>query len=326
MIVVASKKSEFTIRTPELAEYLGITEEKLKETINFFDSDPNDQWELKENFHFTYLNQVWHERLFSVQGAYAIAKYIDETQPQGLWERFKEFITRHKEKLRNAFINRKIQENCSSLILKRDRYFLSKKDIVSIFCTSHARINTAFREIETSRNPLVIYEDFDDIDGQKYYSFSGIDKLSRHFAKALTVEDRRAWCEAVESVSKKSFKLITDAEAAKQKRIESAMGKARSRDKNQCQITGTKRSSHVHIAAHHIYDKKNYEHLADCVDNIITLTQAVHTDFHTWLGGHRKSCTADSLIEFVQALYPDNYEVVHRLNYVKQVLSTKKPQ
>lgn len=322
-----SKKSEFTIRAPELAQYLEITEDELEKTIRFFDSDPNDQWELKKDFHFIYLNKTIGERLFSEQGAYAIAKYIDETQPQGFWERLKEFVTRHKEKIRNAFINRKIQENCSSLILKRDRYFLSKKDIVSIFCTSYARINTAFEEIKTSDSPLTIYEDFEDIDNVRYYSFSGMYKLSGHFAKVLTVKDRRAWCEAIEKVGRKSFKLITDAEAAKQKRIESAMRKAKNRDKNQCQITGAKRDNQhkeVHIVAHHIYDRRNYQHLADCVDNIITLTKVVHTDFHAWISGRKKPCTADSLIEFVQTLYPDNFEVVFRLNKVKQILSAKR--
>lgn len=326
---MASKQSGFTIRESELAKILEISIDKLDEIIKFFDTNPNDEWELQENYHFIHFNKSLNERLFSEQGAYAIAKYIDETQPQSIWARIVEFITKHKEKIRNAFINQKIQENCSSLITKNSRLFLSKKDIVSIFCTNHARINKAFEEIRTSESPLILYEDFDDIDGVRYYSFSGIYKLSHHLGKALTVKDRRAWCEAVEVVGKKTFKLIIDAEAAKQQRIKTVMDKAKKRDKNQCQVTAIKRDKQnktVNIVAHHVYDQTHYKHLADCEDNLITLCQEVHNDFHTWNGGYQKACTADDLIKFVQQLYPDNYGIIFRLNKVKQVLSVKSSQ
>ena len=184
----------FTIRELELAKTLEITRERLDEIVVFFDADLNDQWNLKENDHFIYLNKSLNERLFSEQGAYAIAKYIDETQPHSIWARIKEFITKHRAKIRNAFINQKIQENCGSLTLRNDRHFLSKKDVVSIFCTSYARINKAFEEIRVSDSPLILYQDFDDFDGVRHYSFSGLNKLSRHLAKALTVKDRRSWC------------------------------------------------------------------------------------------------------------------------------------
>ena len=216
---MAKKVDGFTIRESELAKMLEISIDKLDEIVTFFDADPNDEWELKENTHFIYLNKSLKERLFSKQGAYAIAKYMEDTQPQSIWARFKELITKHREKIRNAFINQEIQENCSSLIFRKERHFLSKKDIVKIFCTNSQRINKAFEEIKISADPLILYEDFDDIDGERYYSFSGINKISRHLAKVLTVKDRRGWCEAVEIVGKKTFKLIGDAETAKQKRL-----------------------------------------------------------------------------------------------------------
>ncbi len=287
---MVKKTTGFTIRESELAETLEITQQKLDEIITFFDSDSKDQWELKENDHFIFINKSLAERLFSEQGAYAIAKYIDETQPQSIWTRIIEFITKHKEKIRNAFINQKIQENCSSLTTKNNRHFLSKKDVVNIFCTNYARLNKAFEEIKVSENPLILYEDFDDIEGIRYYSFSGISKLSRHLAKKLTVKDRRGWCQGVEIVGKKTFKLLADAETSQQKRIESAMAKAKRRDKNQCQITGIERNKQnksVNIVVHHIYDRKSHAHLADCEDNLITLSQEVHNDFHTWNGGHQ---------------------------------------
>lgn len=320
---MAKKTSGFTIREADLATALEINYEELDKIIQFFDSDPDDQWELREDNHFIYLNKSLNERLFSEAGAYAIAKYIDEKQPKSIWALITEFITRHKEKIRNAFISRKIQENCSSLTVKNNRHFLSKKDVVNILCTSYARLNKAFEEIQKSDNPMKIYQDFDDIDGVRYYSLSGFYKLSQHLAKALTVKDRRGWCEAIEVVGKKTFKMIIDRETAQENRIKVAMGKAKRRDGKCCQITRIKHdkcNKAVNIVVHHIYDKKHYPHLAASLDNLITLTQEVHNDFHAWNGGFQKPCTVDHLMQFVSELYPDRDEVIFRLNEVKKIL------
>lgn len=319
---MAKKTSGFTIREADLATALEIRHQELAKIITFFDADPNDQWELRENDHFIYLNKSLNERLFFEQGAYAIAKYMDEKATKSIWARITEFITRHKEKIRNAFISRKIQENCSSLTVKNNRHFLSKKDVVNILCTSPARLNAAFNEIQKSHDPMIIYEDFDDIEDVRYYSLSGFYKLSQYLGKALTVKDRRGWCAAIEVVGRKTFKLIIDEQSALEKRISSAMDKAKRRDGNRCQITDIKRDKYnkANIVAHHIYSKEHYPHLATSIDNIITLTQQVHDEFHAWNGGYKKPCTVDHLIQFVNQLYPDNYEVMLKLNKVKQML------
>lgn len=321
---MAKKTLGFTIREAELATALEIRHQELAKIITFFDADPNDQWELQENYHFIYLNKSLNERLFSEQGAYAIAKYMDEKAIKSIWARITELVTRHKEKIRNAFVSRKIQENSSSLTVKNNRHFLSKKDVVNIFCTSPGRLNAAFNEIQKSPHPLMIYEDFDEIEGVRCYSLLAIYKLSQHLGTVLTVKDRRAWCAAIEVVGKKTFKLIIDEESALGKRIRSVMDKANRRDGNRCQITNIKRDKYnrtVNIVAHHIYSKKHYPHLATCLDNIITLTQEVHDDFYAWNGGHKKPCTVEDLIQFVNQLYPDNYEVMLRLNKIKQMLN-----
>ena len=62
---MAKKTSGFTIREAELVDALEISAKKLIEIIQFFDSDPDDQWELRENDHFVYLNKSLDERLFS---------------------------------------------------------------------------------------------------------------------------------------------------------------------------------------------------------------------------------------------------------------------
>jgi hypothetical protein len=318
---MAKKSTGFNIKEAELAAALEITPQRLDEIVQFFDSDPNDKWELKKDEHFIFINQKYDERIFSELGAYAIAAYIDAKEKKNAWQKLVEFITKHKEKIRNAFISRKIQENCDSLTLRNNRHFLSKKDVVNIFCTSYAKLNKAFEDIKKSSDPMVIYEDFDDIDDVRYYSLSGVYKLSRHLGKTLKREDRRGWCSAVEVVGKKTFKMIIDAKAAHQREIGSAKDKAKSRDKHCCQITlkKPKKGDKFNLAAHHIYSQKEYPHLATSLDNLITLAEEVHKEFHSWNGGFDKPCTADDLIQFVNQLYPDNYEVVQRLNAVKKM-------
>ncbi|PSB01412.1 hypothetical protein [Merismopedia glauca] len=326
---MAKKTSRFSIRESELATALEITCEQLDEIVNFFDSDPDDQWELRENYHFIYLIKNLKERLFSEEGAYAIAKYIDEKATKSIWKRITEFITKHNENIRNAFINQKIQENCTSLTFQNNLQFLSKNDVVNILCTNNARFDQAFYEIQKSDNAMIIHEDFDDIDGVRYYSLAGFYKLSRHLAKELTVKDRRGWCEAIEIVGKKTFKLIIDEQAARQNKINSAMNAAKKRDGSMCQITGKKHDKSnkaINITVHHIYSKEHYPHLAACQDNLITLTQEVHNEFHAWNGGSQKPCTVNHLIEFINKLYPDNYKVIYRLNQVKKTLNAQPPE
>lgn len=325
---MTKKTTSFTIKEAELAKALEISHPKLAEVIKFFDSDPNDQWELRENDHFVYLNKKLDERLFSEQGAYAIAKYMDEHLQKSIWEQIKEFITGHKEKIRNNFINQKIIENSSSLTVQNNRQFLAKKDVVNIFCTSYARLNKAFEEIQRSPNPMKIAEDFDDINGVRYYSLSGFYKLSRHLGEKLTAKDRRGWCAAIEVVGKKTFKLLEDQETARAKKIATAMKAARKRDKDCCQITGKKHDKFnkaINIAVHHIYSKKHYPFLEACLDNLITLTQEVHDEFHAWNSGSNKPSTADLLMQFAQKLYPENYEVILKLSSVKKILKVNLP-
>ncbi|HEY9878664.1 MAG TPA: hypothetical protein V6D29_09430, partial [Leptolyngbyaceae cyanobacterium] len=70
----------------------------------------------------------------------------------------------------------------------------------------------------------------------------------------------------------------------------------------------------------------HHPHLAACQDNLITLTQEVHNNFHAWNGGFHKPCTVDHLLKFVSELYPDNYEVTLKLNQVKKMLDPQPPK
>lgn len=320
---MSKKTSRFTIKEKELAETLEITPDRLDEIIKFFDSDPNDEWDLREDDHFIYINKAWKERLFSQHGAFAIAKYMDTIEKKTIWDRFIEFITKHKERIRNAFVRQQVQDNCSSLTLRNNRHFLSKKDVVNILCTSYARLNKAFDDIQRSDSPMIIYEDFDDIDGSRYYALSGFDKLSRKLAKELKDIDRREWCTAVEIVGNKTLKMLIAQESLRTNQIQLAMDAAKKRDKGVCQITGQKPTKHgrFDIAVHHIFSKKHYPHLSTSIDNLITMKEEIHKEFHTWNRGADKPCTIDDLIRFVNELYPDQDEASIKLNQIKKMLN-----
>ncbi|MGB7249865.1 MAG: hypothetical protein WBC73_13085, partial [Phormidesmis sp.] len=260
---------------------------------------------------------------FSAHGAFAIAKYLDTHQKKSIWDKILEFVTHHREKIRNAFVHRKIHENSSSLTHRNGRYFLSKKDSVAILSTSYARLNKSFEDLRRSDRPLEIFVDFDDISGKRYYSLSGFYRLSQNLSQNLTSKDRREWCKAVDITGRDALKAITDARERRVREIERVMRAAKKRDKKTCQITLAKPNKHdkFDMASHHIFSSKYYPHLSAVVDNIITLTAEVHDEFHSWNGGSQNPCTVDDLIQFVCERYPTSPEAMTRLYEVKSVFA-----
>jgi 5-methylcytosine-specific restriction endonuclease McrA len=212
------------------------------------------------------------------------------------------------------------------LTRRNDRYFLSKKDIVAILCTSYARLNKAYTELQKSDQPLEKFADFDDIEGVRYYSLSGTYRLSQYLSTKLTREDRRAWCSAVEVAGKRALNAIVAEADSRQKRIDKVKKAAKKRDKETCQITQRKRDKHHpgNLAGHHIFSSVHYPHLAISEDNIITLKEDVHQEFHNWNGGTGQPCTVEDLIKFVCERYPDKTEVLTRLYQVKNMFSNEK--
>jgi len=328
---MSKQTTNFVLKEKELAEALEITPQQLDKVIAFFDSDPNDEWELRENEHFIFIDKTWRHRLFSYQGAFTIAQYMDSIEKKTIWDRIKEFITKHKEKVRNAFVRQKVLENCSSLTTRNNRHFLSKKDVIGILCTSYARLNKAFEVIQKSDSPMILGEDFDDIEGARFYSLSGLDKFCRLLSSELKVKNRQEWCKSVEVVGKKTLKALIDEEAAKAQKITVAMNAAKKRDKQRCQITGRRPEKHdkFNLAVHHIFSKDHYPHLAASLDNLITLQEEIHKEFHMWNGGSCKPCTIDDLIRFVSEFYsddakfPDREKLMVRLTSIKQTLGSQ---
>ncbi|WP_247216059.1 hypothetical protein [Synechococcus sp. C9] len=321
-------KSKFTIKADDLAKALEITLERLYEIIDIFDADPDDEWDLKEGDHFVWLSKSAKTRLFSEIGAYAIAKYLDAHTQSSIWARIKEFITRHKERLRNSFISQKVIDNSSSLTRRNNRWFVSRKETIAILCTSPARFNKAFEDLQRTIRPLTLGEDFDDFEGEWYYSLSGFERIARALGQELKAKDRREWCKAAEIVAPKTLLALAHKIELRDNAIRKAMERARRRDKDTCQITGQKPAPHnpINMTVHHIYSKEHFPDLAESMDNLITLTEPVHKEFHCWNGGFDKPCTIDDLINFVQNMYPEKVEAQIKLNKIKSVLGHHTPK
>jgi hypothetical protein len=310
--------SKFTIKAADLAKVLDITPTKLYKIIEFFDSDSKDEWDLKEDEHFIWIVKSQGTRIFSEQGAYAIALYLDKTEQKSLWEWCKEFLFKHQQKLQQAFIRQKVLNNSTSLIRRGDYHYLSRKDTVAILSTSYPRLNQSFKDIQQTET-LIYDTEFIEIDGVNYYSLRAFEALSRNLGENLKSENRRAWCKEVSCTGFRTLKLLADEQGKSEQRIVAVKRQARIRDKDRCQITGQKSAptKTIDMAVHHIYCAHAYPSAADRVDNLITLTEDVHREFHSWHGGNDKPCTIHDLIKFAATRYPDREKVSLELNKIK---------
>jgi hypothetical protein len=321
----------FCLAEEDLAKSLEITRQKLDEIIQYFDADPNDEWELIEGDHFRFVNKNLQERLFSLRGAHAIAEYIRANSQPSFWDNFVEFLTRHKQKIRESFVKGHIIQNSSSLVRRFKHSFLSKADTVKILGTSPARFNQSFKELQTA-SKMQKDVDFCDIEEKRYYSIRGLSQIASDLADKLTSKDRRLWCGAVTAVGDKTVKEIESAEARRkaelERKIKQAKAFAKNRDNHTCQVTGNKLTKHSKskIAVHHLYSGKFYENLATTPDNLITIDQELHERFHGWMGGNSNPCTPDDLIKFVQLFYSEHAsKIAIYLLAVKQKLGAQSP-
>jgi hypothetical protein len=321
----------FCLAEEDLAKSLEITRQKLDEIIQYFDADPNDEWELIEGDHFRFVNKNLQERLFSLRGAHAIAEYIRANSQPSFWDNFVEFITRHKQKIRESFVKGHIIQNSSSLFRRFDRSFLSKADTVKILGTSPARFNQSFKELQAA-NKIRQDVGYCDIENNRYYSIRGLSEVATDLSDKLTSKDRRLWCGVVTAVVDKTVKEIESAEARRQaeleRKIKQAKAFAKRRDNHTCQVTGNKptKYSKCTIVMHHIYSGKHYEDLAATPDNLIALDQEVHQRFHGWMGGNGNPCTPDDLLKFVQLFYSEHAsKIAIYLLAVKQRIGAQSP-
>jgi hypothetical protein len=333
-----TKKDPFTIPDTELAKELAISPQYLDQVVDFFDSDPDDPWDLLENVDYIFTNKVQKIRRFSPNGALKIAYYLDEHGDYGIWHKIKDFLTQHSTRLHKALACKVIYEELDNSISKLIRFnghsFLHKQSLRRILGTSGARLNRALDDLRTSDTPLEIDIDFverefsepkDFKKGQQlWFSGRGSIKISRELGENLTDKARRKMCLAVSKQIQPVLETIDKKEAEFQSSIIKAKAKAKTRDKKTCQITLQKpnKFNKIQLSAHHLYCVKDYPHLALSQDNLITIDDRIHQEFHAKMGGFNSTCTIKDFIDFVTERYPEQAtpELMNRLFHAQKVL------
>lgn len=331
----ATKQEDFIIQEKDLSKALGIKITQLYKIVKAFDARDDDPWELIENEHFRFLTKdpkiENRKRIYSPEGAFAIAKYIDqhpEFDKRTPFKKFFDWVTNKQKKIRKRFFQQHIMNNLDIrnpeiVHIGANEIYITKKTCVKLLKTSHAKWNSVFRDIQTSSTLFDPVDDYVYENGDVFfYSPPVLARIALHLSKELTNPQRRLDCEAVEAELEPTIKLILSAEDSRKNRIKKAKEHAMSRDKNQCQVSRKKQTqnNNLSIEAHHLYSEKHFPDLEESVDNLITLQTYIHREFHAWNGGTQQPCTIDKFIEFLNLRYPDcKDDLFLRLQKIKKM-------
>lgn len=313
----------------DLAKELKITSEELIKIEKFFDEIPDDEWELEESKDYRVVKGNG-AREYTQSGAYTIARYIESTQRLSFWDSLKEWFLHTRAKVRKSFVRKKILDNCSSLVKRSDQYWISQADTVAIFGTNTQTLRRMLEHAQKTEPGLVKgthYEDFID-EGGFYYSLTGIYQLSLAFSSQLTSKNRRDECKDVGGEISPQVDDIIKTIQDREKNINKAKEKAKKRDRRTCQATNEKPNQYkkLDLAAHHLYSASAYPHLADSLENLITVAAEVHDRFHQdFMGGTHKPCTVDDFTNFLQQYYPESSKTIIWLQSQKLKLGNQEP-
>lgn len=332
---MAFDRNIFYIEERKLAEALGITLRELDEIVKSLLTGQDERTQLKRFLHFVVqgrINQQYEIRTFSREGAIAIASHKDlqDTTTEATLQKVFTLLKQYHINQIDSKVRRKIHANSSSLVRRNERHWLSDKDIASIFDADNAQLFQAFRNIQRSDFPMRINEDFENYGTTRFFSLSGLEKLSIEFSLTEQSEERREYCERVREVAPPVLKFLSLLPSPSQEKIDQAMRSAKRRDDNTCQITGLSRDKYenrsVEIVVHHLYDKNTYRFLADEPYNLLSIAKQESEDFHQWNGGNDKTCTINEFIEYVERHYPEKHDVLLMLLNRRSVLMLRLAQ
>jgi hypothetical protein len=268
------------------------------------------------------------KREYTITGAEKIASYLDET----LVIQVKHWFSKRKQEDLEAKISATIKDNCSSLVLHNNQHFISALDLINILQTKKDTLNDILPEVAKAQDqPWEKEKDYYieiDRDGNQefYFSNAGIAKIVRQLKKRLKAKkDRLKWIETSANLFKETIDDVIEAIIKRQNNIEKAKNKAKTRDQKTCQVTNVKNDERkkvlgktIKLVAHHLYSQNEYPHLVDSIDNLITIDEKVHDQFHIdYMGGTHNPCTIDDFIKFVQKYYPNNTKVITWLKLQK---------
>ena len=323
------KKEIFTIREAELIQWLSISHKRLDEIVSFFDADPNDDWDLVEGDDYQFVNKEKKLRNFSPKGAFKIASYIEKNEKRGIFYKFKEFFTKHDQKIRRSLARKSIfaeLTDSGEIQVYQGVAMIHKQSLRRILETNGSKLNKTVNHLQQRTDkPLELGVDFyEDEKREFWFSESGIVMISKSMSETLTNKSRQEMCKMIAMEFPLAFKEIQEHldDDTKQKiEIEKAKKRAKTRDKNTCQVTGQKPDKDVqfNLAVHHLYSLQKYPHLATLELNLVTIKEEIHQEFHGNLGGFHQPCTIEDFIEFLHVYYPE-----HHGNLALKLQKTKK--
>lgn len=326
--------SEFILDERELAKVLGKTIQELDEIVAFFDADQDDDWELIEDVDFRYSNARLKKRVYSAQGAHAIARYVDqhpEHDKRNLFKKIKDWVLDAKGKVRRSLVRQHIITSLdihdrNIIRVKNGNPYIFRKSCVYLLKTSFAKWNSVCKDIQQTSTPFIPGEHIEE-DPDLQDTFFRSDALSRvglQLSKELKNKQRRLWCEDFNLECQSVIKRLMSEEESRLQRIQTAKDKAKKRDKKRCQVTGAHRDKYnnVTVEAHHLYCASVFPHLADLEDNLITLDSTIHQEFHSFMGGTQVPCTVDDFLAFLHENHPESTERLgSRLDRVKRIFN-----
>ncbi|AMA09894.1 hypothetical protein [Picosynechococcus sp. PCC 73109] len=336
-----AKTQSFNIKDKELAEALSINLERLYEICDFFDSNDEDEWDLNYEEHFIWVNQKLKKRIFSPQGAYAICKYIDQNEGKNLLRKLQRWVTGRDRRIRSMLVQKKIidiVDEKNAVIFQSGKAFITQRYTREILGLGRRQdtLNKAFdAEMKTpNREPLQLDKHFiiDEKD-HKCFSGVGIARVSSNLGQTLTNRHRREWCNLVSQQIGGEIKRLMEDREQRDKKIKSAMQKAKNSARGVCQITGERKTAAnpFNLAVHHVFDKKTYPNLADHHNNLIVIKDEIHQEFHAWMGGTKEPCDVEDLEKFIIEFSNDLFmkhgasQMSKTLKKIKKIKLTIKP-
>jgi hypothetical protein len=296
----------------EAAKMLGVSVTKLYRICDFFDSDPDDAWDLIEGEFFEYEPGQARKRRFYEEGVMAIAKYLEETEGGSFLARLKEFFTHHRARVTRALVQRRIiqvTQDRSTLVIKGDLVFLQQRSVVRVLGTNGKGMSGTLRRIEEESAGLdgaegleidVHFADFDELDG-RHWSQRGIARLARTMhERGRITKARKAWVKAVADVAEDCFEVQRKVLESHEARVKAAMDRARSKA-NGCAVTQQKPkpndSNPIELEAHHLFDASSRPDLAALDDNLLVISAALHRNFHKWIGN--RPCEPSDFVDYL---------------------------
>ena len=304
----------------ETAKILGKRIDTLYKTVDFFDSDDKDEWELNEGEHFEFVTRTgdYRERRFYEEGVEALAEYFDRNTP-GLIKIVAEALTHRRRRRKQMLVSRRITQELieagSLLQVRGELGFVSRKTCRSILQTNGVGINNSIERLCEAgmldgQEALEIEKHFlVDEDGEKIWSQRGLASMAIDMShNSRITKARKAWVSAVGEVVEDCFKTEIKRLAAAPQRIDKAIAKAKRAARDTCQITGKKkaRGRELTLDGHHLFDKATRPDLADLHDNILVVESSIHADFHSWKGG--SSCEPKHFLNYSSEIRGDLFD------------------